>query len=177
METYKSIKDYDNYEVSNLGNVRNKKTGKILKQYLQNEYYKVGLSVNGKSKQKRVHRLLALSFIPKLHNKSFVDHIDKNSLNNNIGNLRWVSLSENKMNSSKYKNNTSSQTGVYFRKDKNKWEVKISVNGIKKHIGYYTNFDEAIAARKEQEDIHYKEFQAFQNEIDRLEFEFQQAIK
>jgi len=124
-----------------------------------------------------VHRLIALSFIPNPYNKPFVDHIDKNPLNNNIENLRWVSLSENKMNSTKYKNNTSNQTGVYFRKDKNKWEVKISVNGIKKHIGLFTNFEDAVIARKEQENIHYKEFQSFQNEIDRLEFEFQQVIK
>ena len=34
MEEYKFIKDFPNYEVSNLGNVRNIKTGKILKPYL-----------------------------------------------------------------------------------------------------------------------------------------------
>ena len=51
------------------------------------------------------------------------------------------------------------------------------INGIQKHIGNYLNFEDAVKARKEQEDIHYKEFQAFQNEIDRLEFDFQQAIK
>ena len=50
MEEYKDIEGYDNYEVSNMGNVRNKKTGLILlKQVLGNRYYCVGLSVNGKT--------------------------------------------------------------------------------------------------------------------------------
>ena len=177
METYKSIKDYDNYEVSNMGNVRNKKSGLILKHSLQNGYYCVGLSINGKSKYFRVHRLIALYFIPNPQNKQLVDHIDRNPLNNSINNLRWATPSENQMNKSIQKNNKSTQTGVYFDKHINRWLVKMYINGIQKHIGNYLNFEDAVKVRKEQEEIHYKEFQAFQNEIDRLEFEFQQAIK
>ena len=177
MEEYKDIDGYDNYEVSNMGNVRNKTTGLILKHSLQNGYYCIALSTDGKSKHFRVHRLIALHFIPNPHNKRLVDHKDRNPLNNNINNLRWATPSENNMNSSIQRNNKSTCAGVNYDKKSNKWKVRIRINGKQKHIGHYLNFDEAIAARKEQEEIHYKEFQAFQNEIDRLEFEFQQAIK
>ena len=52
MEVYKDIDGY-NYEISNMGNVRNKKTGLILKQQLHTGYYYVGLSTNG-SKIKKI---------------------------------------------------------------------------------------------------------------------------
>ena len=177
MEEYKVIDGYDNYEISNMGNVRNKKTGLILKQALRNGYYCVGFSNNGNRKGFRVHRLIALHFIPNPLNKELVDHIDRNPLNNSINNLRWATPSENNMNKSILKNNKSTKTGVYYDKHINRWLVKMYINGIQKHIGNYLNFEDAVKVRKEQEDIHYKEFQAFQNEIDRLEFEFQQAIK
>lgn len=177
METYKEIDGYDKYEVSNLGNVRNKNTGVILKQSISTGYYKVSLSVNGKSKGLLVHRLIALHFIPNPQNKKLVDHINRIRTDNSINNLRWATPSENQMNKSILKNNKSTKTGVYYDKHINRWLVKMYINGIQKHIGNYLNFEDAVIARKEQENIHYQEFQAFQNEIDRLEFEFQQAIK
>ena len=178
METYKEIDEYNNYEISNMGNVRNKKTGLILKNRLSKTgYYCVGLSFNGKHKRFSVHRLIALYFIPNPHNKPFVDHINRIRTDNSINNLRWATPSENGMNKNIQKNNTSTCSGVYFDKHINRWLVKMYINGIQKHIGNYLNFEDAVKVRKEQEEIHYKEFQAFQNEIDRLEFEFQQAIK
>jgi hypothetical protein len=176
-EVYKAIDGYNIYEVSNMGNVRNKKTGLILKQKLRKGYYSIGLSKNGKNKNFNIHRLIASYFIPNPNNKRCVDHIDRDKLNNKIENLRWVSISENGMNRTISTNNKSSYSGVCFHKKIKKWQVKITINGKGKYIGIYTNFEDAVIARKEQENIHYKEFQAFQNEIDRLEFEFQQAIK
>ncbi|NNS06224.1 NUMOD4 motif-containing HNH endonuclease [Erwinia sp. JH02] len=95
MEIWKNTQ-YVNYEVSNLGNVRNSKTGKILTNSLgrSNGYYKVTLSVGGKSKPIEVHRLVAVTFLGSQAGK-VVHHEDEDKLNNNLSNLRWVTQSEN----------------------------------------------------------------------------------
>lgn len=91
MEVWKPIKDYENYyEVSNYGNVRNIKTGYIMKKrHTFDGYVKVTLTVNYKAKDYRVHRLVAETFIPNEQNKETVNHIDGNKDNNNVNNLEW----------------------------------------------------------------------------------------
>ena len=162
MEEYKTIEGYEHYEVSNLGNVRNKTTGKILKQSLKNRYCEVLLSKNLKKKMFFVHHLVATAFIPNPESTSCVVHINRIKRDNKFENLKWFS---------------KTCTGVYYDKSRDKWKVRIAINGKKKHIGYYQTFDEAVKVRKEQEAIHYKEFQAFQSEMEQLEYEFEQLIK
>lgn len=95
-EIYKDIAGFEDiYEVSNLGNVRNKTTGKLLKQHKVSEYLLVKLYSNGIGKNYLVHRLVAETFIPNPDNKPEVDHVDENKLNNNVDNLRWVNHQEN----------------------------------------------------------------------------------
>lgn len=90
METWKDIKGYENlYQVSDLGNVKNIKTGRILKQKIDNGYYRIGFSFNGKVKMFRVHRLVAEAFLPNPKNYKIVNHIDRNRKNNNVSNLEW----------------------------------------------------------------------------------------
>ena len=96
-EIYKPIDGYD-YEVSNVGLVRNVKTGRILKQFLVNGYLRVGLSKDGVEKKFLVHRLVAQAFIPNPKNKPQIDHIDGNKQNNRVDNLRWVTSKENNNN-------------------------------------------------------------------------------
>lgn len=43
----------------------------------------------------KVHRLVALTFIPNIDNKPYVDHINHNRLDNQVSNLRWVTVEEN----------------------------------------------------------------------------------
>lgn len=63
------------------------------------QYQTVRIFKNGGSQSKhpfvRVHRLVALCFIPNPENKPEVHHIDGNTLNNNVGNLEWVTHAEN----------------------------------------------------------------------------------
>lgn len=97
MEEWRNIKDYENYEVSNLGRVRNK-NGKILKQQLRHGYYDVGLYNKyhqNQPKLLKVHRLVAQAFIPNLNNYPCINHKDENKLNNNIDNLEWCTYSYN----------------------------------------------------------------------------------
>lgn len=58
-------------------------------------YYYVGLCINGKPKQYKVHRLVAEAFIDKVEGKNHIDHIDCNKLNNSPSNLRWCTHAEN----------------------------------------------------------------------------------
>ncbi len=148
MEEYKQIIDFDNYEVSNLGNVRNIKTGRILKGSVNNHgYLIVGLFKNNKRKNKKIHRLIAEAFIENPENKPFVDHNDGNKTNNNINNIRFATVSENGQNAKIPKNNTSGAKGVSWNNNKNKWEAYIIIDGIKIHLGCFENIEDAKEAR------------------------------
>ena len=58
-------------------------------------YLYVKLQVNKKSKNKSIHRLIAITFIPNPFNKPTVNHKDGNKLNNNYWNLEWATRKEN----------------------------------------------------------------------------------
>ena len=76
-----------------------------------------------------------------------IDHINGNTLDNRIENLRSATNQENGKNRAIGTNNTSGAIGVYWSIDKSKWLVKINKNGKRKHIGYFKNKDDAISAR------------------------------
>jgi hypothetical protein len=181
IEEFKIIKDYENYSISNLGNVKNNKTGRILKSSDTGRgYLAVVLMKNKIRKSVLLHRLIAIAFIPNPNNKLIVDHADNDKHNNNVNNLRWCTHAENMQNRSISSDNTSGTTGVYFYKASNKWEAKIGLNGKLKHIGSYTTKEEAIQARITKANLLYGAFthhsQKIRNELDELEAEFQALL-
>ena len=98
-ELFKRIDGYDNYFISNQGNVKNNKTNKIMKLDKNTKgYCRVTLSKRGKSKKHSIHRLVALAFLENTDNKPIVDHIDGDPTNNNINNLRWALYDESAWN-------------------------------------------------------------------------------
>lgn len=90
MENWKKIKGYTHYEVSDLGRVRNTKTGVFLKPQVQAVGYKfVNLYNNGKMRSWYVHRLVALHFIDNPNGWPQINHKDEDKLNNRVENLEW----------------------------------------------------------------------------------------
>ena len=102
-EEWKKIEYFPNYSVSNLGRVRNDKTGKFLKPHKagkeKNQYFYTSLvqEVCGTQKTFLIHRLVAFAFIPNPDNKPEVNHIDGNHFNNTVDNLEWVTERENRL--------------------------------------------------------------------------------
>jgi hypothetical protein len=102
MEKYVKIIGFENYEVSDLGNIRNIKTGRILKPIKSKRgYYQLGLYKNNDKKyySQKVHRIVAMMHLENIENLTDVDHKDRNRLNNAASNLRWVSKKVNLENS------------------------------------------------------------------------------
>ncbi len=111
-EIWKDLPDFKGlYQASTKGRIKSLKSNKhckphILKQTVQiekshrkyknsNGYAYVKLHVNGKCYNKRVHRLVAITFISNPENKKQVNHIDGNTLNNCVENLEWSNGNEN----------------------------------------------------------------------------------
>lgn len=93
---YNGINYGDDYEISTFGNARSvkRKNGCIsyhkLSPYTNtNGYKQIILSHDGVERTVRLHRLVAIRFIPNPNNYNIVNHIDENKLNNNVNNLEW----------------------------------------------------------------------------------------
>ena len=94
-EVWKKLVDFSNYEISSFGNVRNIKTNYTLTPSIKSGYLNLSLTNNnGDRKSMKIHRLVALNFIPNLLNKETVNHKDHNKLNNKLSNLEWATVSE-----------------------------------------------------------------------------------
>ena len=90
------VEGFENYLISENGDLKNTKTGKLLKpRYYRDGYMYYRLSKSRKEqKDIRIHRLVAMAFIPNVHNLETVNHIDGNKENNHVSNLEWSDRSK-----------------------------------------------------------------------------------
>jgi hypothetical protein len=174
-EQFKNITGFENYSISNFGNVANVKTGRILKPGLDNHgYLKVDLYIKRKGHTKKIHRLIAEAFIPNPNNKPCVDHIDNNILNNNINNLRWATYSENCMNASLSKANKFGVKGVFYFGKTNKYVAQIKHNNKHHHLGLFDSLEEAKEARQKKAN---ELFGQFTNKCEKIKTELEELLE
>lgn len=83
-----------------------------------------------------------------------VDHINGDTSDNRIANLRSVTPMENARNQARRVNNKTGTTGVCWAKDEEKWSAYINTGGRQVRIGYFRDFEEAVEARKAAEEEH-----------------------
>ncbi len=126
MERYAIIED--DYVLFENGVVLSLKTNMFVEGSVNSEGY-IQIQIN--DKKKRLHRLLGEAFIDNPDNKPCVDHIDQDRLNNDLGNLRWATRSENGCNTRIYSNNTTgkcciskARRGIIWY-----WRVQIKKDG------------------------------------------------
>jgi HNH endonuclease len=111
-------------------------------------------------KQLKNHRLIFLihyGYLPKM-----IDHIDGNTLNNRIENLREATPKQNQQNSKLRKNNSSGYRNVYWSKAAQKWQVYCRINGSMKHFGLFNDLELADLVAQE---VRNKYFGKYAKEI------------
>jgi hypothetical protein len=94
-EIWKIIKNFPNYSVSTLGNVKNNTTGKMRKNTI-NKYGYVNINLYDRKINVgfQIHRLVAEAFLKNPENKKTVNHINHIKDDNNVDNLEWATYSE-----------------------------------------------------------------------------------
>lgn len=89
---------FEKFEVSSDGRIRNIKTKRVYKTWINHKGYEqvcVSLGSTGKKKVFKIHKAIAETFIPNPEHKPEVNHKDGNKLNNSVSNLEWVTSVEN----------------------------------------------------------------------------------
>lgn len=110
-------------------------------------YYQSGFNfTKKKTTMIRYHRLIYFAFNPDWNiwdtsKQNTIDHISIDKTNNDISNLRILTQQQQCWN--------KNCKGYYFIKKSNKWQAKITFNGITKHLGYFETEEEAKQAYQE----------------------------
>lgn len=155
-EIWKDVVGYEGlYQVSNYGKVRSldrevfngsgyyTKKGRILKKTKTTTgYWKVELYKSGKRKSKKVHRLVAKTFITRIDGKDLINHKDGNPLNNFVNNLEWCNQSEN-MNHA-YETGLRYSNFTKFKKEITKEYLKNKGTNVKQLARKYKCSDASI---------------------------------
>ena len=119
---WKQINDYPEYYINILGEIKSTYKNKILKPNTDKDGYKlVYLYKDKKSKTFKVHRLVAIHFLPNWNNYKEIDHLNRIRDDNRLINLRWCNRSINRLNSGKKINSYSKYKGISFDKRNGKW--------------------------------------------------------
>jgi hypothetical protein len=145
MEEWKTILDFPDYEVSNIGNVRRSNNNHIFSPSLDTYGYRqVIIRKNKQPYCRKVYRLVLEAFSPNIDNKPQIDHINRNRIDDRLENLRWVTSSENCRNRGTF---TEEMHGITFSKKNSSYVVRLVLDGIETYFGSRDTLDDAKALR------------------------------
>lgn len=125
------IKTHPRYEINKNGQIRHIISKRIKSVYLNDRgYLLVSINIEGKSKPRRVHNLLAQTFIPNPNRYIHVNHIDGNKQNNDLSNLEWTNIKLNNQHAFKKGliNNTGEKNGMSKLKETEVKKIKALLN-------------------------------------------------
>lgn len=105
-----------------------------------------------------LHRFIFSYVNGGIPNGMVIDHIDGDTSNNVISNLRMCSTAESSFNKGMFKNNTSGFKGVYWDKINKKWMAYITLNGKMRNLGRFSNINEAAERASREREICFGDF-------------------
>lgn len=94
-EEWRTLPNHPKYQVSDAGRIRTARSGRLKSTFVESGYPHVHLWRNGQRERHRIHRLVALAFIPNPQNLPIVSHVDGDSMNAAAHNLSWASARDN----------------------------------------------------------------------------------
>ena len=145
------IVNFNDYLIYPDGRVFNKRLNRDIAQCSHTDgYLQVSLHTGSRTNH-RVHRLLALHYIPNPENKPIVDHINGIVIDNRLENLRWLTAEENAINRKLNSNNKSGHIGIWIdNRGKKVKYVACWQDGGKRKQKTFANIDDAVAHRQQK---------------------------
>lgn len=173
----------DFYLVSNTGEIKGVKTGKIRKKNINHEgYYFVGISLGSRDDKPcvKIHRAVAETFLDNFNNYPEVNHKDGDKLNNNVNNLEWCTSKQNAIHAVEnylckhLKPVICLNNGLIFKSivDANKWcNLSIRTRSISRHINDSYKFKYAGRHPETGEQLKWMWYKDYINNIDDINSE------
>ena len=159
-ENWKPIPNFEGlYEASTKGQIRNSKGQLIAPQKSAKGYLRLRLNKEGKGYNFKVHRLIALTFIPNPENKPQVNHINEIKTDNRVINLEWVNALENNRHGTGRDRNIYHKKRAVFMCDKNTGEKLKrfdSMHQASKAVGVSMVCIEAVCKKRQKTSAGYK---------------------
>ena len=166
VEEWRMIPGFYDYFVSSNGRVFSLKRFTFLRlSHDAKGYMVVNLKRNDINYVRKVHRLVALTFLNNPELRRSVDHINNLKNDNRLENLRFATAKENGGNRKKNKNSTTGIKGVSFNAKFDKYQAYITVDRVMIHLGWFELLEDAKKARKERANI---VFEVYTNACERM---------
>ncbi len=144
MDELFDLKDYEGiYKINKKGEIWSCHNKRFLSlRITQMGYYKYTVCNYNVNKDFLAHRLVAIQFIPNPDNLPLVDHIDRDKLNNNVDNLRWVNKRQNSLNTINNKH-----PYIYWKERDKKYQIQIRIKRKVVYSSHHKDLDQAILVR------------------------------